>query len=258
MLGALVLSALTATADARCAPMVSAFHANRPVVTASGLKYLVTKPGARKLHTGQVAIVSYLLCLPDGTYVDSSGKNASFAFALGEKQVVKGFEEAVRHVGLGGEIQAWLPSALGYGMKGSPPVIKPNAELVFRIGLAGMADTSLSLQLMHAFDRGGVPAMQAAYAAAAAKQFAGMYAREDDLNSLGYRFIKKKHPDAAIAALAMNVQRFPGSWNAYDSLGDAYNLAGQKAPAIENYQRALELNPKDQNAIEQLKKLKGP
>ena len=254
MVHALVLAALTAR-DPRCAPVLRDLRTGVSTTTPSGLRYLVRKPGARRLHTGQIAIVSYLLCLPDGRYVDASAKGSTFAFALGEKQVVKGFEEAVRHSALGGKIEAWLPARLGYGHKGSPPVIQPDQDLVFAIEVAGMAQTALSLQLKHAYDRGGLPALQAAYAAAQARRFADMYAREDDLNSLGYRFLKKKQTDAAIAVLAYNVQRFAGSWNAYDSLADAYFAAKQDDAAARNYKKALEINPEDQNAIEQLKKL---
>lgn len=258
MLHTLILAALVGAPDPRCAPMLADFRTKHARRAPSGLRYLVLKAGARKPASGQLAIVSYLLCLPSGKFVDASAKGSGFAFALGERQVVKGFEEAVRHVGLGGQVEAWLPARLAYGRKGSPPAIKPNAQLMFRISLDGMSETALSLLLKHAYDKGGIPAMQRAYARASAKHFAGMYAREDDLNSLGYRFIKRKKYDAAIAVLSYNAQRFPQSWNSYDSLGDAYGIAGRKAPAIENYKKALDLNPKDQNAIEQLKKLQSP
>lgn len=254
MLHAFVLAALTA-ADPRCTPLLRDFRAGTSVQTSSGLRYQVRKPGGRRLRTGQIAIVSYLLCLPDATFVDASSKGSTFAFALGEKQVVKGFEEAVRHGALGGTIVAWLPATLGYGHKGSPPAIKPDQDLVFAIHIDAMARTALSLQLKHAYERGGLPALQAAYATAQAGHFSDMYAREDDLNSLGYRFLKKKNTDAAIAVLAFNAQRFPGSWNAYDSLADAYFAAKQYGEASRNYKKALEINPEDQNAVEQLKKL---
>jgi tetratricopeptide (TPR) repeat protein len=51
------------------------------------------------------------------------------------------------------------------------------------------------------------------------------------------------------------VQMFPGSWNAYDSLGEAYMKAGQKQLAIDNFKKSLELNPANDNAKEKLKVL---
>jgi cytochrome c-type biogenesis protein CcmH/NrfG len=55
--------------------------------------------------------------------------------------------------------------------------------------------------------------------------------------------------------LRLNVEAFPNSANAYDSLGEAYMVKGDKELAIRNYQRSLELNPQNKNAIEMLKKL---
>jgi Flp pilus assembly protein TadD len=60
----------------------------------------------------------------------------------------------------------------------------------------------------------------------------------------------------AIAIFKRNVQEYPESWNVYDSLGEAYMKTGQKALAIANYEKSLELNPKDQNGVDMLKKLK--
>jgi Flp pilus assembly protein TadD len=61
----------------------------------------------------------------------------------------------------------------------------------------------------------------------------------------------------AIAVLKLNVELYPGSWNVYDSLGEAYMLNGDKALAISNYEKSLELNPKNSNGALMLKKLRG-
>jgi cytochrome c-type biogenesis protein CcmH/NrfG len=52
------------------------------------------------------------------------------------------------------------------------------------------------------------------------------------------------------------VHEYPQSGNVYDSLGEAYMKAGQKELAIQNYEKSLQLEPKNENAIEMLKKLK--
>src|SRR5437764_13214349 len=54
-----------------------------------------------------------------------------------------------------------------------------------------------------------------------------------------------------------NVQEYPESSNVYESLGEAYMKTGQKDLAIKNYEKSLQLDPKNQNAVEQLKKLQG-
>jgi cytochrome c-type biogenesis protein CcmH/NrfG len=52
------------------------------------------------------------------------------------------------------------------------------------------------------------------------------------------------------------VADYPQSGNVYDSLGEAHMRAGQKELAIQNYEKSLQLDPKNQNAVEMLKKLK--
>jgi CubicO group peptidase (beta-lactamase class C family) len=78
---------------------------------------------------------------------------------------------------------------------------------------------------------------------------------EDQLNSLGYQMLGLKKVKEAIEIFKLNVEAHPASSNAYDSLGEAYMIDGEKDLAIKNYQKSLELNPKNTNAIEKLKKL---
>ena len=70
-----------------------------------------------------------------------------------------------------------------------------------------------------------------------------------------YDLMEKNHLPEATDLFKLNVQVFPGSWNAYDSLGEAYMKAGQKQLAIDDYKKSLELNPGNDNAKEKLKVL---
>jgi hypothetical protein len=81
---------------------------------------------------------------------------------------------------------------------------------------------------------------------------------EDELNSLGYQFIRTKKFKEAIRILQLNVEAYPQSANVYDSLAEAYMDDGNKAQAIANYQKSLQLNPKNSNAVEMLRKLNAP
>lgn len=76
------------------------------------------------------------------------------------------------------------------------------------------------------------------------------------INQMGYDYLGQEKFGFAIAVLKFNVSTFPESANAYDSLGEAYMLAGENEPAIENYEKSLRLNPGNKNAVESLKKLK--
>ena len=78
---------------------------------------------------------------------------------------------------------------------------------------------------------------------------------ESDLNTLGYELLKEKDKNPAINVFRLNVANFPNSWNAHDSLGDAYFEDKKNELAMASYRKSLELNPNNQNAVNQLKKL---
>jgi tetratricopeptide (TPR) repeat protein len=81
---------------------------------------------------------------------------------------------------------------------------------------------------------------------------------EDELNSLGYRLLNAKKFNDAIRIFQLNVEAYPQSGNVYDSLGEAYMNAGNKPLAIANYQKSLQLNPKNAGAVSMLRKLGAP
>jgi CubicO group peptidase (beta-lactamase class C family) len=78
---------------------------------------------------------------------------------------------------------------------------------------------------------------------------------EDAINSTGYQLLSVNKPSEAIRVFQLNVELHPQSWNVYDSLGEAFMKNGDKAAAIQNYTKSLDLNPKNANATEMLKKL---
>jgi len=78
---------------------------------------------------------------------------------------------------------------------------------------------------------------------------------ESELNELGYELLGKNKTQDAIEILKLNVEAFPSSSNVYDGLGEAFMKNGNKELAIENYKKSLELNPKNSNAEDMIKKL---
>jgi CubicO group peptidase (beta-lactamase class C family) len=76
-------------------------------------------------------------------------------------------------------------------------------------------------------------------------------------NSVGYRLMGQSKLAEAIRIFQLNVELYPMSWNAYDSLGEAYLNHGDKELAIQNYEKSLELNPQNTNGVATLQKLKG-
>jgi tetratricopeptide (TPR) repeat protein len=79
---------------------------------------------------------------------------------------------------------------------------------------------------------------------------------ESQLNNLGYRLLREKKYQDAIAMFKLNVELYPDYANGYDSLGEAYMANGDNELAIKNYKKSLELDPQNDNAVQMLKELK--
>ncbi|NEQ27589.1 MAG: FKBP-type peptidyl-prolyl cis-trans isomerase [Microcoleus sp. SIO2G3] len=107
------------------------------VTTSSGLKYIDLEEGEGATpRTGQTVTVHYTGTLEDGTKFDSSrDRNRPFSFKLGVGQVIKGWDEGVGSMKVGGRRQLIIPAALGYGSRGAGGVIPPNATLIFDVEL---------------------------------------------------------------------------------------------------------------------------
>ncbi len=112
----------------------------REVTTASGLTYV-----DRVIGTGEVAVpgmtttVHYTGWLANGQKFDSSvDRGQPFSFPLGAGRVIKGWDEGVQGMKVGGQRKLTIPAALGYGARGAGGVIPPNAILIFDIELLGV------------------------------------------------------------------------------------------------------------------------
>lgn len=104
--------------------------------TSSGLEYDEIKKGAGETATrGDVVVVHYTGWLNDGKVFDSSKGGEPFTFKLGVGEVIKGWDEGVSGMMVGGKRKLWVPADLGYGRRGALPEIPPNAELIFEVEL---------------------------------------------------------------------------------------------------------------------------
>ena len=109
--------------------------ANETETTASGLqiKTLVVGTGD-KAEPGKTAVVHYTGWLLDGTKFDSSvDRGTPFEFPLGARRVIKGWDEGVATMNIGGKVELIIPPNLAYGPSGAGGVIPPNATLKFEV-----------------------------------------------------------------------------------------------------------------------------
>ncbi len=200
------------------------------ITTESGLKIAITQHGSGPVaREGQVVILHYVGTLEDGTEFDSSRKRGRpFAFTLGKRQVIKGYEEAFKQLRVGDKATLVIPPQLAYGEKGVSG-IPPNSVLTFQIEVLKLEDHALADTL-------------------GAAKFAGQFVSEDPINGLGYRYLKKEKVPEALAVFQWNVELFPRSADALDSLAEGYSKDGKAELAAEACTKALAMDPKIRNS----------
>jgi len=108
--------------------------------TESGLKYHVIEEGTGPSPEPEQRVsVHYTGWLTDGTRFDSSlERGRPITFALGTGHVIKGWDEGVGMMKVGGKRQLYIPYALAYGEQGRPPTIPPKSDLIFQVELVGV------------------------------------------------------------------------------------------------------------------------
>lgn len=138
-----VTTAPTVTADKPVAT-TSTTSTVKPVTTASGLQYLDSVVGTGAVaKSGEKVSVHYTGWLDNagqkGNKFDSSvDRGQPFEFALGAGQVIKGWDEGVSGMKVGGKRTLMIPADLAYGARGAGGAIPPNAKLIFDVELLGV------------------------------------------------------------------------------------------------------------------------
>ncbi|HEY6189514.1 MAG TPA: FKBP-type peptidyl-prolyl cis-trans isomerase [Pyrinomonadaceae bacterium] len=242
------------------APASASPAAAAATTTPSGLTYLITRHGnGRQPKAGEIVLVHYTGTLANGVKFDSSrDRNDPIAFKLGAGRVIKGWDEGVAHLRVGDQAVLIIPPQIGYGSKGAGGgVIPPDATLIFIIEVMDVKATSLSEILSQTLQEKNLEAMIAQYRELKTKGLGDIYTSESELNAMGYRLLANNRVSDAIEVFKLNVEAYPNSANVYDSLAEGYLAQGDKQLAIENYRKALELDPQSESARKALNALTG-
>ncbi len=201
---------------------------------------LMWKPAGEQWQ--QVGISWFLRKYKDYATVTHSGGDVGFVSNLvliPEKSVAVVMMSNYDRAPLGSFTNAALDVALGLPLQ--PIVIKPLIDRVLHKTLI----------------KDGIEAAVAQYHDLKKNQPDAYSFQEPLLNNLGYALMERSQVKDAIRIFQLNVEAYPSSSNAYDSLAEAYLADGDQARAIEYYEKALQLNPRNPSAAAALKKLKG-
>ncbi len=170
--------------------------------------------------------------------VDGAGSEATFSWPNGIAAVPNG-----SRIYINDYVNRFPPTIA------RPPVPKSSIRVI--------TPPSITQMLTSALSNGGVNGMVERYQALRDNPFTASLFTEVEMNRLGYQLMGAGQVAAATEIFKLNVEAYPNSFNVYDSLGEAYMNTGQTDLAIEFYEKSLERNAANVNAVQMLKKLRG-
>lgn len=139
LLLAIALAGPATAEPAKPAPPPAAKKESKVVKLPSGLEYEELKVGTGpEAQTGQTVQMVYTGRFPDGRQFDSNVGHAPYPVTLGAHAVIKGWEEGIPGMKVGGKRRLTIPPDLAYGKSGYGTIIPPDATLVFDVELVGL------------------------------------------------------------------------------------------------------------------------
>jgi FKBP-type peptidyl-prolyl cis-trans isomerase len=235
----------------------------RVIRTSSGLVCVVTKQGnGRQPKPGEIVVLRSTVILPDGGEFRrprADGKPVWY-WLLPDRQP-PGLVEAMTLLHIGDSAVLVLPAPLGYGGNGRSgnPAVPPNSALTYIVDILDVKSNDVAAMMLETIEKSGVDAGIKQYRDLQQRGFPNLYTDQDQMDGLGFRLLESGDAEGAIKILELDVEAYPDSAKVYDSLGEAYAKSGDKTRAIENYKKALAIDPTLETsikALEELRKLK--
>jgi tetratricopeptide (TPR) repeat protein len=228
--------------------------------TPSGVICIITKHGAgRQPKPGEIVLLQATALLENGkTFRKPQGGNEpDWIWLLPDKQP-EGVIEGMSLLHVGDSAILIVPPALGYGAEGGRGGLVPrNAVLTYFVDILDVKSDDLASMLLNTIETSGIDDALKQYDDLKGRGFPDIHVSEVNMNGLGYRLLKTDRKAAAIKIFQLNVEAYPHSANAYDSLGEAYASSGDKQRAIANYEKALSIDPQKESSAAALKQLKS-
>ncbi len=249
----------------------------------------ITRAGDGNYYVANFSDAKLLKVTPDGVVTEFAtlpgGGNGHVAFARGDLYATSFRGHRVYRVTLEGDVTllagtgaigetdgaaadatfSW-PNGIATGPTGDrlyindylnrfPPTVEvPPAPLS---SLRQVTLPTISTVLTAALTGGGVDEMVKAYRTWKSEPGTASLFTEIEVNVMGYQLMGGGQMQAATELFKLNTESYPQSFNAYDSLAEAYMRSGENELAIEFYEKSLEINPANQNAVQMLNRIRG-
>lgn len=238
--------------------MLTAFAQGNQTTAPGGWRYEVLRAGnGQQLTERHGALTHNRLVTEDGQVLVST-----YAIGVPDYQLVseltKPFQRACSVMQAGGKYRFHIPVAdFKAASKNGASMKLPGDEITWEVELLQVLPPKRDVArvIAEVFKTDGPDAAFEKFQDLRSQRSADVYFGEWEVNQLGYLFLRQGHIEYAIEILQYNAQAHPNSFNAHDSLGEAYHKAGNDMLAAQHYRRSLQLNPENDNARKMLEKL---
>lgn len=192
---------------------------------------------------GQILVSTYQIGVPDYQLV---------------AELSKPFQQACSVMQSGGKYRFHIPmEEFKAASRNGSSLNLPGKEIIWEVELLQVLPPKQDVArvIAETYKKDGADAAFQQFQDLRSQRSAEVYFGEWEVNQLGYLFLKEGHSEKALQILQYNAQAHPNSYNAHDSLGEAYLQTDNKVMALQHYRRSLQINPQNENAITRIKEL---